>query len=248
VNVIVALAVALGAAATLVAVPPAAVADDAAKTFDKKKAEKSLKEALTKRDLEAVDAIGREMRSLTGTDATDALELLLKVAKDIPPTEDQLYWHLVRAAALFHDKGALDALGEFVLKNKKTAFARDIVFSLQDNQNKTAIPMLARILEEAPFDLQLLAIDRLAGIKSVESVDALIAAYQREKRPNDITARLDRALRGLTGADLGNANDWAKWWEVERSIGLAKRDERSGSGTVTDDLDRTRHSELEELQ
>ncbi len=236
------------ALAVLAAAAPVAQADDA--SFDKRKAENALKDAVKSRDLEKIDAVGDELHALSGEDAQTAMMIVIKLASKIPPGEDRLYWRLIRVAALFHNPAALEELGDFVIKQKKSPFTRDLVFALQDNVNRSAIPLLARILDKAPFDLQLLAVDRIAGIKSVESVDALIAAYQKEKKPNDLTRRIDRALRGVTGADMGNATDWAKWWEVERANGLSGAEERhsGGTGTVTDDLDPTRHTELEELK
>ena len=215
--------------------------------MDLRKADKTLKKAIGTNDLGALSEICTALRRNGGK---DSIALVLKYAAKIPAGADAPYWRLVRTAALFADAPALEHLGTVILKQKKSTFARDLVFSLQDNINPTVVPVLARILDKAPIDLKLLAVDRLAAVKVVESVDALIASLKREeKKGGRLVDRLQRSLRALTGADMGEAENWEKWWSIERSNGLNRPDsERGGTGTVTDDLDPTRHSELDELK
>jgi HEAT repeat protein len=70
-------------------------------------------------------------------------------------------------------------------------------------------------LEDADMDVRGWAAIGLARIPHVRSVEALISALGDGARPRVRAA--ERALRSLTGADLGpDAGVWRTWWEENR--------------------------------
>ncbi len=208
--------------------------------------EKALENAIKRNDS---DAIRTALVPIVAEGGEDAADFLLDTLEKMAKSSDNAYWQLVNAATAFNDTEAMATLGDYLAKKKKTALARDLLFNLQNNHSTAATVALARVVDKGADDMKPLAVDQLAAINCEESVDVLIAAYLELRKGDELAERIDRALRVLTGADCGTAEDWQKWWDVSREQGLAEFDASFGSGgTVTGDLDPSRAGEFEGLE
>lgn len=210
-----------------------------------KEVEKALLAALK---AENGEAIRTALLPVVQGGGAENAEFLLDTLEKMGRSSDKAYWQMVNATTSFSDDAALKAIGEYLVKNKKTALSRDLLFALQNNHSSAAAAAHALVLDKGADDMKPLSIDQLAAIESVAAVDVLIAAYKKMKADDPLAKKVDRALRILTGADCGSADNWAAWWANARQDGLKKRDADTSTGTVADDLDPSRADEFVGLE
>ena len=229
-------------------------AQDAAKASDK-----NLKQAIKDKKPKSIDLAVRE---LLVANSTDAMKVLLAAAavppvfpKDLLPGEDawwqECYFTLLNAAASFTDVPALSELADFLLKNKTKPIARDILSAVANHGQKEMIAVCVRVMEAGTDDLKIMAVDHLIAIADKTAVEPLIRAMKaNEKTPGDLKHRIGRALTVLTGQDYGDSvSNWEGWWSANKDKDFSVEGPDGGStGTVTDGLDRSRHSEFEKLK
>lgn len=229
-------------------------AQEAARVSDK-----DLKQAVKDRKLKNVDAA---VKALLVANNLDGMKALLGVASNPPkPEKDQLpgedawwqesYFTILNAAASFTDGPALAELADLIVKNRGKSIARDAMSVVANHGQKEMIAVCIRVLEGASDDLRIMAVDHLIAIADKSAVEALIRALKvNEKTTGDLKHRLGRALTILTGQDYGDSiSNWEGWWSANKEKELAGGASAGGStGTVTDGLDRSRHSEFENLK
>ncbi|HZV01227.1 MAG TPA: hypothetical protein VFF73_31235 [Planctomycetota bacterium] len=213
---------------------------------DKAKAEKALKEAIARSDSDGVEKACDELNEAGGKESLHAIVNLIQ------GTEGSLYWQLVGGASGFKDKPALEELGKVILSHTSN-LGRDLLFALQNNRSSLVTVPLQAVLEKGKYDLQLMAVDQLAALRTVESVDVLIPALKREnKGDSELKGRIEGALKSLTGEDLGDPANWEKWWQTQRKDGLpapkgAAKEDAKGTGTVEKPRDSEFHRTVDKL-
>jgi len=183
---------------------------------DRADAEKALREAVAKADSAAVEEVCLDLIRCGGKEAVAPILALL------PKCEGATYWQLVSGAGGFTDEAALDELAGFIVLHQGDAksSSADLVFILGSGGTAVTVGPLGRVLEKGRFDLQLMAADALALIRSVEAVDALVAALKREEKDTELRRRLESALAALTGQELSGGAAWDGWWKGQRARGL----------------------------
>ena len=83
------------------------------------------------------------------------------------------HWGLI---ANFRDHDACDEIGKYVVKRKKDAMPRDILFAMMSNYSRSATATHKVVLAKGPDDLKLMSVEQLGRIRATESVDILIEA------------------------------------------------------------------------
>jgi hypothetical protein len=201
-----------------------------ARGIDRGAAEAELKQAVTNGNADGVTKAVDELIDLGGKDS-------LKAVADMAVQAQQatsIYWQLVGGASGFRDRPALEELGDFIIKHQadRTGISRDLLFGLQNNSSDNAAIPLARVLKDGKFDLQLVAADQLATVRSADAVDALIAALKKEEKGDpQLKDRIHNALVILCGDDQGDSGNWDGWWKVQRSKGVPPKKEGGAGGT-----------------
>ncbi|RMG15039.1 MAG: hypothetical protein D6731_09255 [Planctomycetota bacterium] len=227
-----------------------AVAPSPAHAADVKGLTAKLRKGLNSKNDEAVRGA---LEGLIDHGGEEALRPLLKlISKMGGAGADTSYWQLVHSAGGFRDRPALEALADFIIKKKKAPYARDLLFALENNPSPNTAYALAKVLEKGPYDLQLMAADQLAQVATTASVDALVAALEREGDKGDpaLRRRIMAALATITKENMGDALNWIGWWKANRSKGLPEPEdpsERAG-GTATTTLNKDRGRELESVR
>ncbi len=103
---------------------------------------------------------------------------------------------------------ALEALLELARDRPALALG-----ALAGSQDPRVVAAAAEALEEKDRAARAAAVEALARHRSRAAVAALIQGLKGE-RSGRLQADIARALRGLTGADMGESyEDWAPWWE-----------------------------------
>lgn len=207
-----------------------------------------LKKAVAAQSSEQIQRALEGLLELGGADACDeVVSIIPKLAR----AGDDTYWQLVSGGAGFRDASALTFLGGFVLKNKNAPFARDLLFALENNASPFTPSALSQVLEKGPYDLQLMAADQLARVRSVAAVDTLIEQLKREgdKGDPELKRRIMTALQAITGESMGDAINWTGWWDANRAKGLPERAEGDGheGSLASQTLDPNRKREFESL-
>ena len=229
----------------LACVQALAAPDDAAKLG------KKLEKAVAANAAATIQETLQELIALGGAESLE--EVLQVIPKLERSNNDAVYWQLVSTAAGFRDQGALGALGEFVSKKAKGApFARDLVFGLENNPSPHVVAALGPILRTAPYDMQLMAADQLARVRTVASVDLMIEVLEKEgdKGDRELKRRLMTSLASVTGESMGDAVNWIGWWKANRKDGLPEKqghDGGAGGGLASKVLDPNRKREFESL-
>jgi hypothetical protein len=208
---------------------------------DRSKAEKALKEAVASENSEGVKTACDDLLEVGGK---ESLNVILGLTGR---SETSLYWQLVNAAGGFKDQPALEELGKYIVghqSDQKSSLARDLLFALQNNHSSFVTTPLAIVLEKGSFDLKLLAIDQLAVNRSIEAVDALIAATRREEKADDeLKRRIENALKLLTGESFGDAANWEGWWKKQRASGIPAPKAAEGGGSAGGTMEKPRDNE-----
>ncbi len=197
------------------------------------------------------EQIQRALEGLLELGGADACDEVVSIIPKLGRAGDDTYWQLVSGAAGFRDASALTFLGGFVLKNKNAPFARDLLFALENNASPFTPNALSLVLEKGPYDLQLMAADQLARVRSVAAVDTLIEQLKREgdKGDPELKRRIMTALQAITGESMGDAINWTGWWDANRAKGLPERAESGGheGSLASQTLDPNRKREFESL-
>ncbi|GIW73427.1 MAG: hypothetical protein KatS3mg102_2969 [Planctomycetota bacterium] len=210
----------------------------AAPSKEVREAEQALAAALRGGELAALEAA---VARLVAFDTAEAAAALLQWAERVPPGADRVYWRLLGGAASMRSQAALEVVAERILGRNKV-LGRDLLFALQNNRSQhVPLVVLRPVLLKGADDLQLLAAEQCGAIESVEAVDVLLEALEKaERKGGELQQRLLAGLKHLTGADLGAAANWRKWWQEQRPRGLpARKDGQQGvtvTGTAMDDL------------
>jgi hypothetical protein len=199
-----------------------------ARAGDKASAEKQLKEAIKAQNS---DAVQKACDSLLELGGKDALNVVLNA---IPGTDGSVYWQLIGASSGFQDHAALEALGDFIVQHQadaKVSTSRDLLFGLQNNTSAYVAVPVGKVLDKGKYDLQLNAVDQLALIRSVESIDALVKAFKKESDP-ELKRRIEKALQSLCGQELPDAKAWDDWWQGQRSKGVPEKKGGTATGGI----------------
>jgi hypothetical protein len=122
-----------------------------------------------------------------------------------------------RALALIGDAAArpalLGALGE---KEPAAWIALADAFAAFPGRSAEATQRLLERLDDRRWQVRLTAIEALERAGTAEAVEALIERFSREN--GRLEHAVHRALRALTGDDLGpRADTWRRWWEERKT-------------------------------
>jgi hypothetical protein len=204
-------------------------------------------------DSQSAEQIQHALEALLDHGGPDACEVVVGAVPRLQRANDGTYWQLVSAAAGFRDGPALAFLGDWIVKAKGAPFARDVLFALENNSSSLTTNTLAKVLEKAQYDLQLMAADQLARVHTVEAVDALIAQLKKEGDRGDpeLKRRIMGALTAITGESMGDAVNWTGWWDANRKNGLPERHEEAGghggAELASQTLDPNRKNDFESM-
>ena len=218
---------------------------------EEKTALKAIQRGAATRDAEMVNDAALALAKLGGEGPMSSLlERLVKV----PASENSIYWAMIRAAVSFNDREGMQALGDFVMKKKSTAAARDLVYALARNRSPNAIYALRPLVLDGPEDLRLLAASSAGAIRSPQTVDLLIELMDSEEREHGDPTRLvfmaAESLKALTHQDFGpSATNWSGWWKKNRDKPLPRtplEESTDATGTAVDyvKLDPARRDEF----
>ncbi len=214
------------------------------------------KRLLRAMDLRSQPDVESALEALVRAGGRDNIEGILRLIPQVPPSEDWMYWDLVRGACSFTDREALEHLGETILKTRGAGFSSDLTSALGRNTSKRVVFAFTPILQKGPPALQVMAAERIGEIRLKESVDALVDALKREE-PKGKTELLDLIVGGLqqlTHQEFKtNSVNWEGWWQKNREKPLPegpieRKEGQTSSGTVVDRLDRKRLAGFERLE
>jgi len=80
-----------------------------------------------------------------------------------------------------------------------------------------AVPLVAKQLDSAQWQLRIVAAETLAGIDSMEGVEPLVARLEKEPTGR-VADDVYKALKSLSRDDLGRKpENWRKWWTSEKA-------------------------------
>jgi hypothetical protein len=166
----------------------------------------------------------------------------LKLTAALPRLEAQLAdknWYARAEAAiacgtLRHVK-AMSALRTMVASDpaEKAQLAAMDAIAMFGPDASAAVPVLARQLDSAQWQLRVGAAQALAEIGKMEAVDALVT--RMEKETGRVADEIFSSLKKITRDDLGRKpENWRKWWDTEKANsrgGLPKRPDAKDPAT-----------------
>lgn len=193
------------------------------------------------------DRIGEALVGIIVHGGADAVKAIVGIVERIPASESVVYWRLVKGVCTVTDRGAMEELAEVIVKHRRAALGRDLLFALQNNRCSNVAIVHQAVLERCPYDMQKLSVESLVNMEEDAAIDALIAGLKKAK-DGAIRDEIVSALRALTSADCGDtAEDWVRARE-QGLLGIGKKGKKGASkgftGTVVDDLERYRRDQM----
>ena len=209
---------------------------------DSKDALKGVLKALRSGDAKTLEA---SLEGIIKVGGEKSMSGLLKLVASVPATSQTVYWSLLEGIASFVDRPALEALGDYIYKNKSRAVARDLLHALQASRSRNVVYALAPIIRKGSNSLRLKAIRKLARVRNHEAVDILVEVVKEEEKksreePTDLMIAAVEGLTMITNQQFGTSGvNWEGWWNQNRNKPLrisAAADSDSRTGTVVDHL------------
>jgi hypothetical protein len=149
----------------------------------------------------------------------------LKLVAALPKLRDQLddkNWYARAEAAvacgLLKDVGAMAGMRRMVASDPAEKAQVGAIDSLAmfGEDAEAAVPLLAKGLEHAQWQIRVAAAQGLGRIGSMSAVDPLIA--RMEKETGRVQDEIYEALKRISRDDLGRRPaGWRKWWEKEKA-------------------------------
>lgn len=201
--------------------------------------EKKLQNGLKAQNASDVESA---LRGLVTANSPEAVDAVTGALARIGEGDPAIYWQVVDAAAAFTGSPALTQLGDFLSRNGKKPFGRDIVYALQSNRSPHVHIVLGAMLDKkADEACQVMAAEFFADIPTKEAVDVLIAKLvELEKKPGILRDRVLQTIVHLTGKNLGESGAaYQAWWDVNREtaqLGAGSGERRDPTGTAVDSL------------
>lgn len=220
---------------------------------DVKQLSKNLNKGLKGR---SVANVQKALEGLVEINSPESVKAICSGLSRAPTDDPTIYWMVVDAASSVTSKEALGELGEYLARNSKKPYARDVVYALQNNRSPYLAVVLGRMLEKGPDACQMMAAEFLADVPTKAAVDVLVAKLEKlDKKPSLLRDRVLESLMHVIGKNLGEkATAYKEWWEANRERinesalgkGLAKT-KRRNTGTAVDTLPPGR-KEIERLR
>lgn len=210
-----------------------------------------VKRAITSRnegDLKAA------VSDLVRENSAAAAKSLLGNLGSVSPQDENLYWIVVRGAASFTSREALERIGEYAANRKGSATAADLAFALTSNLSESVGVALALILPTATEDVKTLCIEHALAVRAKDAIPGIVDALEAflKKKDQVRAAKTTRVLRLLTQVDFAdNAQGWRGWWESNKDKPLpppGAKKASGGTGTVVETLDPGRDEEFEKVK
>jgi hypothetical protein len=212
---------------------------------DKAKAQAKLNAAVVAGNSDQVNEACVELIQVGGKDALKA------ILDTIPKANDTIYWQLCGGATGFTDEPALMELAKYIVGNQdgggaRGGLSRDLLFALKNNSANPVAKAVGEVLKKGKYDLQLVAVDHLAQVRSADGIDALVETYKKEgvKGDPELRRRLIAALRSLTGETFEEPADWVKYWEGQKSKGVPERKGGGAGGAAGGTTEKPRDKEF----
>ncbi|MBT6541370.1 MAG: hypothetical protein HN940_06480 [Planctomycetes bacterium] len=209
-----------------------------------KEIRKLVQQAAMSGDASALAEVLRTVGKMPGRDGAASV---LATAAALEKGPDDIYWFLLQGVAGFKGPDAFTEMGEFVIRYKSKAIARDLLNSLRKCRSKYANRVIRRVLEQGSADMQMMAVDIAANVPVRRTVDILMPILAREdakekggKKPATALKRaIIAALEALTRQQLGDSLiNWEGWWSKERVRGLKVIRDEAEDQTATTGLAR----------
>lgn len=200
----------------------------------------ALDRAVKQGDLDKSEEALKGLVKLNSSGAADAV--CTSVGK-VPANDPSLYWAIVDAIASFSGQESLKAVGEFLAKNAKKPFARDILYAFQNHHSLHMPDVLGDLLMKGAEDCEVLAAEILGEVPSKKCVEILIQKLEKlGNKPSFVKEKVIEAITNLTGKRLGEKPDaYREWWTVNKDKiteeDLARGPEgvkRESTGTAVD--------------
>ncbi len=211
---------------------------------DKAKAQAKLNAAVQAGSSDGVNEACVELIQCGGKDALKA------ILDAIPKANDTIYWQLCGGASGFTDEPALMELAKFIIGNQdgggaRAGLSRDLLFAMKNNSANPVAKAVGEVLKKGKYDLQLVAVDHLAQVRSSDGIDALVEVYKKEgvKGDPELRKRIIAALKSLTGETFEDPADWAKYWDGQKSKGVPER-KGGGGGAAGGTTEKPRDKEF----
>jgi HEAT repeat protein/VWA domain-containing protein len=158
----------------------------------------------------------------------------LELEDALPKLEAQLAdknWYARAEAAVacgtMKDAKAMAALRKMVTNDpsEKAQIGAMDALAICGEDASMAAPLIAAKLEASQWQVRVAAAQALGGIGSMESVESLVARYERET--GRVADEIYLTLKTISRDDLGRkAENWRTWWEQEKKNAPGGRPQR----------------------
>ncbi len=158
------------------------------------------------------------------------LELIMALAKLEAQLDDKNWYARAEAAVALgtlHDAKAMPGLRKMVISDpseKARIGAMDALAMFHEDAGM-AVPLIAKNLEHAQWQLRITAAAALGEIGSMEAVDPLVTRMEQEQ--GRVRDDIYEALKKISRDDLGRKpENWRKWWDRAKAMspnGLPQR-------------------------
>ena len=185
-----------------------------------------------------------------------AFHMLVQAVKGLAAEEMEYYWIILSVMPNFNNSDAVNKIADYMIKNKNTPLAKDLLYAIQGNKRRDVIPLLEQILQKGTDEMKLMAIDHLAEVYFKDAVRVLIdfMCTLNDKKDVDWARKTAESLSSIIGKEMGPyVQTWTSWWEANKDKDEAEvvnpmKGSTSETGTAADHMGYKRNTAFNRLK
>ncbi|MFH1227445.1 MAG: hypothetical protein V1701_06030 [Planctomycetota bacterium] len=215
--------------------------------------EAELKKAIKDRNIATTRTLAEQMSSANNE---KAFQGMINILKGLQMEDMEYYWAILNAMANFTGSDVVGKMTDYIIKNKSTPLAKDILTVLKLNKCREILPLLEKVLQGGTDEMKIMAIEHMAELYYKETIKVLVdfIATLDDKKNSEWVRKVAEALASITGLERGSyVQSWTYWWnenkdKPEAEIIKPMKGSTSETGTAADHMGYVRNTSFNRLK
>ncbi|MFH1227444.1 MAG: hypothetical protein V1701_06025 [Planctomycetota bacterium] len=215
--------------------------------------EAELKKAIKDRNITTTRSAAEQMSSANNE---KAFQGMISIIKGLQMEDIEYYWAILNAIANFTGSDVVSKMADYIIKNKSTPLAKDLLTVLKLNKSSEIVPLLEKVLQGGTDEMKIMAIEHMAELYYKETIKVLVdfIATLDDKKDAEWVRKVAEALSSITGLERAPyVQNWTSWWNDNKDKSAAEiikpmKGSTSETGTAVDHMGYVRNTAFNRLK